>query len=270
MAASRADAYGSHIKDFIAYAEEHGPVTLDLLRDYFKDLNGRPYANGTKRIKRQAVKARLRAAMAGEMDFNRAAAFREALAKLDREVKAPKVQAVSIGADKVIRRDEFILLLAAATTRDALLLRFLWTTGCRVAELAGALLARAEVKGTSVFLPVIGKGNKERTVRIKVTLFEEIRAEFKGSTYLFETAGGKPFSRCYVSTRIHGLALAVLGRRLGAHSLRHSFATRTIRRTGKIEAVSKYLGHSTPAITMSYYVHEHLEDDELFDPEDGE
>ena len=88
--------------------------------------------------------------------------------------------------------------------------------------------------------------------------------------YLFETSGGRPFSRIYVSERVHKLAREVLGRRLGAHSLRHSFATRQIRRTGKIEGVSAYLGHSSPSITMAFYCHERLEDDELFDPEDGE
>ena len=50
------------------------------------------------------IKARLRSAMTG-MDFNAAAQFREALAKLDHEVKAPKVQAVPVGTDKVLRRD---------------------------------------------------------------------------------------------------------------------------------------------------------------------
>ena len=45
---------------------------------------------------------------------------------------------------------------------------------------------------------------------------------------------------------------------------------RQIRRTNKVQAVSAYLGHSSTVITMNYYVHERLDDDELFDPEDGE
>jgi hypothetical protein len=47
-------------------------------------------------------------------------------------------------------------------------------------------------------------------------------------------------------------------------------ATRQIRRTNKIQAVSSYLGHGSPSITLALYTHEQLEDDELFDPEDGE
>jgi integrase len=50
----------------------------------------------------------------------------------------------------------------------------------------------------------------------------------------------------------------------------HSFVTRQIRRTKKIQAVSSYLGHSSIAITIGFYVHKQLDDDELFDPGDGE
>ncbi|MGA2974934.1 MAG: tyrosine-type recombinase/integrase [Spirochaetia bacterium] len=269
MGAPRADSYGEHIKDFLAFAEERGAVDFELVRDYFRELNGKPYANNTKRLKRQAVKTRLRAAMTG-MDFNQAAAFREALGRLDHEVQAPKVQAAGIGADKVLRRDELDRLLAAATKHDAAFLRFLWATGARVSELTGLRLDQCERQGDKVRLRVTGKGNKERFLRIRSKLYDELRETFQGSTYLFETGTGRPFSRCYVSTRIHRLALSVLGRRLGAHALRHSFATWTIRRTNKIQAVSMYLGHSSTAITMNYYVHERLDDNELFDPEDGE
>jgi integrase len=178
------------------------------------------------------IKARLRSAMTG-MDFNAAAQFREALAKLDHEVKAPKVQAVPVGTDKVLRRDELDRILAVATAHDAAFLRFLWRTGTRVSELTGLRLDQCERQGDVVRLRVVGKGTKERFLRIRTKLFDEICATFHGSTYLFETSAGRPFSRCYVSTRIHKLALEAYGRRLGAHSLRHSFATWTFgARTG--------------------------------------
>ena len=51
----------------------------------------------------------------------------------------------------------------------------------------------------------------------------------------------------------------ILGRRISAHSMRHSFATLAIRDGASIKAVSKYLGHSSTAITMDMYVHESLE-----------
>jgi hypothetical protein len=54
-----------------------------------------------------------------------------------------------------------------------------------------------------------------------------------------------------------------IGRMMGAPVLRHSFATSTIERTGKVQGVSEYLGHADPATTLRYYVHEDLNDSDL-------
>lgn len=270
MAEARSDNYGDHVKPFLAFAElRGGDVAYQTVHDYFKELARAPCAANTKRIRRQAVKARLRVAMRG-MDFNQAAALSAALRDLDHdsETRAPKVQAAPIGREKVLTRDDFDRLMAKASARTGILLRFLWTTGCRVSELTGALLARCKLDGETVHVTITGKGSKERTVRIPAALFAEIRQTFPGDVFLFTTGGGRAFSRVYVSTQIHRLALRVLGRRLGAHSLRHSFATRQIRRTGKVQAVSQYMGHSSVSITLSFYVHERLDDGELFDGED--
>jgi integrase/recombinase XerD len=105
---------------------------------------------------------------------------------------------------------------------------------------------------------VIGKGNKERKVDIEKTLFDEIRATFPGKTWLFQTRSGKPYRTNYVSYEIIKAGRRILGRRISAHSMRHSFATLTIREGASIKAVSEYLGHSSTAITMDMYVHESL------------
>ena len=44
-----------------------------------------------------------------------------------------------------------------------------------------------------------------------------------------------------------------------AHTLRHSFVTIMINRTGKIKAVSNYLGHGSASITLDMYVHQKLD-----------
>ena len=68
-----------------------------------------------------------------------------------------------------------------------------------------------------------------------------------------------------MSNQVAEIMRRSIGRSVPAHALRHSFAARQIQRSGKIEAVSRYMGHSTPAITMGYYVHESLDDGELLD-----
>ena len=50
-------------------------------------------------------------------------------------------------------------------------------------------------------------------------------------------------------------------KRISPHSLRHSFALRTLRYSGNVVAVSKLLGHSQLTTTQRYV--DHLELDEL-------
>lgn len=109
----------------------------------------------------------------------------------------------------------------------------------------------------------MGKGKKERYVWIPLVLCRRILATFGGTVYLFETSAGKPYSRSYVSNQIAKLGRAILGRRISAHTFRHSFATRKIKETAKIQAVSEYLGHSSVAITLSLYCHEELSEEDL-------
>jgi integrase len=57
--------------------------------------------------------------------------------------------------------------------------------------------------------------------------------------------------------------LKATGRHFSPHGCRHTFATRAIERTGKLKAVSEYLGHASVSITLDMYVHEEIADDEL-------
>ena len=83
-------------------------------------------------------------------------------------------------------------------------------------------------------------------------------------TPLFCTSTGKHYTRQYVTNQIKKIGKAILGKKISAHTLRHSFATHKIAETGKIKGVSRYLGHSTSATTLDMYVHEELSPEELF------
>lgn len=45
-------------------------------------------------------------------------------------------------------------------------------------------------------------------------------------------------------------------RKFGLHALRHFFASRFLEKGGDVVSLSKHLGHSNPAITLSIYVHQ--------------
>ena len=132
-----------------------------------------------------------------------------------------------------------------------------------MSELIGIRYTDCKAEGDRVLISVTGKGNKQRQIRLPGAFYDEIVACYQGAAYLFESASGKQLNRGNISRTI----AAVTKRALGAHGLRQSFATRQIRRTGKIEAVSRYLGHSSPSITMTFYCHESLDDGDLFEEE---
>jgi integrase len=255
------DNYSCHIAHFVLYLKSSG-LTLNLssVRAYFKYLNTLPLAATTKCARRQAVKARLRATLASA-DFNRQARLEMTLRALDRdpETKAPGFVVTGVSEERIVTREEFDRLVAGTSRRTSLFLWFLYNTGCRVAEMCGARLDRCVDLGDVVRLTIIGKGNKERKVDIEKSLFEAIRAQFHGETLLFQTQGGKPYRRPYVSYEITKAGRRILGRQISAHSMRHSFATLAIREGASIKAVSTYLGHSSTSITMDMYVHESLD-----------
>ena len=69
--------------------------------------------------------------------------------------------------------------------------------------------------------------------------------------------------RDYAYRRISEAVLKATGKRFSPHGCRHTFATRAIEHTGKLKAVSQYLGHASVGITLDMYVHQSLQDEEL-------
>ena len=177
-------------------------------------------------------------------------------------VKGVRQDRGAIRAEKMLTPAEVVTLLSALSSRGQGFVRFLYATGCRISEAVGVRLTDCQVNG-GVTVEVTGKGGKARKVRLARVLFEELRKTFDGSTWLFETSKGNPYPRTYISAMIERASKRVLGRMVSAHALRHSFATAMIAKTGKVQAVSEYLGHADPSTTLRYYTHEALNDSEL-------
>jgi len=263
------DAYSYHVGTFVTWIREGGrDLSFDTIADYFRVLNESAYSAGTKRIKRQAVKNRLRIlADKGTFSPDQIFQFENAMKRLDRDpdTRAPKVNTAAVSAGKIVSENEYEQMLwQARTARQTTFLRFLWQTGARVSELTGARICDCHLEGQTVRIRVLGKGKKERDLRITEPLYNRIREIFAGETYLFETGGGRRYRRAYVSDQVATIGRRTLGRRVSAHKFRHSFATRMIQKTRKISAVSEYLGHSSVSTTLNMYTHEELTEAELF------
>jgi integrase len=271
QAAAIRDNYTYQTRHWIAWTRERGlGVNEESIREYFRFLNEESgYTAGTIRNKRQAVKKRVRqlfqnAPIEERMKIDRL------LSDLDHEhdTKAPKVASDAVTEDKVLSPVEYReMLMRARTDRQRAFLRTLWDTGMRVSELTGIRLERCEVGEKVVKVRIVGKGAKERFIRIQRALYDYVRETFNGSTYLFETQGGKPYQRDYVSLQVKKMG-RLIGRKVSAHSLRHSWASRKVQQLpGKLDAVSRYLGHSSTSITLNMYCHSQLSDAELFEAE---
>ena len=264
------DCYSSHVRHFIKWCKGHGysSVIDESVRQYFVELNHSGYRAGTIRIKRSAVKKRIRQLME-HAPIDAQVRLDRVLSNLDNfgETRAPKVASTAIRSEKTINETERMILVSAASERLSLMLEFLWCTGCRVSEMIGITCADCTGEGETVDIRVVGKGSKERHLTIRKSLFDKIRDFYRGEIYLFETQNGHAYDRSYISNQIHRLGKRTLGRSISCHSYRHSFATRKIKATANLKGVSVYLGHSTTAITANMYDHNLLSNDELLDAE---
>lgn len=262
FALSIQDNYRHHIKAWASFAADYTDSEsgiLEVIRDYFKALNLSGLAASTIRCRRQAIKDRVRRAIAApSFTDSERAVIEDTLSRMDREpgLKCPTPKPPQTG--KTLSTDEYRLLLEKARSeRQRRFIEFLSVTGCRVSEMTGAKLLSCKKESTYVAVTVQGKGTrtaeyKERTIYISRGLFERIRETFGGNVYLFETGKGKRYSRSYVSNQLGKLTLAALGRRLSAHKFRHAAITRLIGEKKPMDAVSRYVGHSSIQITMRY------------------
>ena len=275
------DAYTRNYRDFLRWLDTTGkPFDFQAVVDYCKWLNEESgYSASTICVRRAAVKRRLRQYMQ-QLDLSDAQQYAEHqrfethLGRLDTEpeTRAPKQQATSVDETKIVTSEEFWKMKACCSTpRQLLLIRFLYSTGVRVSEACGIKIGHCKHLGDgTVRIRILGKGRKQRDIRISETLFDEIVEAYGGEQWLFETSHGKALRREYASGVVRKIAKKALGRSFGAHTLRHSFVTKMIKKTNAVEAVSRYIGHASTAITLELYCHRTLGINDLLSVEDME
>ena len=255
------ESYRSEIRRFLDFAETHG-LSIDTVTEYLKKLkeSGQSVSTINKHI--AAVKNCVRTlfnfpSVKAMERFRVEGALKEI--KLLKRAKNANV----VGADKVLNPEEIEVLILKSSQRLSLLISFLAKTGTRISEACGVKLSSCSTENGKTNVQVIGKGEKARTVSIPTRLFRAIRREYDGTIYLFETRNRNLVNDRNVYKEIVRVGRHHLNRHVTPHMLRHTFATETIRRTGKRKAVSEYLGHSSTAITEDMYNHETLDDEDL-------
>ena len=143
--------------------------------------------------------------------------------------------------------------------RDHAILELFYSSGIRLAELAGLDLFNIDFSDQSV--QVLGKGNKSRRcpvgskalVAIKRWLGERSTIADVEERAVFVSQKGSRLSHRAIQQR-----LKYWGQRLGLstpvhpHKLRHSFATHMLEASGDLRAVQELLGHANLSTTQIY------------------
>jgi len=143
--------------------------------------------------------------------------------------------------------------------RDRALLELFYSSGIRLAELAGLDVADVDlVEGSA---RVTGKGNRSRVVpvgsaaRRALREWLAVRAQRARAeeVALFVSSRGRRLSRRAIQQRVRLWAQRRgLEQRVHPHMLRHSFATHVLESSADLRAVQELLGHADIGTTQIY------------------
>lgn len=259
------DCYAADTRALVRFLEDSGrELDPEGLAAFVEDLKTRSLAAATINKRLQAAKSRLR------IVFHSSDQSHDVLAEFDlnralKQIRGVKLNTRAVDASKTLSREEVRILLHSREISDKtkLIIEFLLITGARVSEATGIRLRNIRTERGFSLIRLIGKGSKERTLKVRKELVDRIQKCFAGEIYLFESRPGEPYTGDHVSARIRDAGRQLLGRTISAHTMRHTFATAMIRKTRKVKGVSTYLGHSSTAITQDMYVHEELDLEDL-------
>jgi integrase len=158
--------------------------------------------------------------------------------------------------------DECTLLLSHADgiVRDLILTAL--RTGMRQGELKGLQWSSINWQNQSIAVRhsrcdytkelTSPKSNRERHIPMDVDVFEMLLERKKETGYVFLDRDGRPFNAHRMACRIAGVRNKAGLRKIGWHTLRHTFASHLVMRGVPLTAVQMLMGHSTVTTTMRY------------------
>ncbi len=176
-------------------------------------------------------------------------------------VPAPKAQR---RLPKALDVDEAARLMEVATDsvlacRDKALMELMYSSGLRLAELAGLDLRDVDRQDGSV--RVTGKGAKTRVVPVgrhalaalEVWLAQRTHLAVGEERALFVSRQGRRLSRRAIQARMRQWGIKQgIAPHVHPHMLRHSFASHLLESSGDLRAVQELLGHADIATTQVY------------------
>jgi integrase/recombinase XerD len=173
--------------------------------------------------------------------------------KLFHEIPRPKKPHI---LPKVLSTQDIKRLLATTTNKKhALMLKLCYGMGLRVSELINLKIEHIDSKRMQVLIEA-AKGKKDRYVHLPATILPALReyySIYRPSVYLFEgQLGGQYSARSAQVVFKQALKGARINKKVGIHSLRHSYATHLLEQGTDIAFIQKLLGHNSIKTTQLY------------------
>lgn len=145
--------------------------------------------------------------------------------------------------------DEILRAAETSSTRDYLLLRFMWRTGVRVSEVINVTPKDIEFKNGVVNIRK-AKGGRQR----RVPLDEDTLKMLSDYVVALNTPEDQPVfpikrNRVFNIVKKYG---NMIGVNIHPHTLRHSFAINLVRGGTDLRRVQLMLGHTSLSITQVY------------------
>lgn len=241
--------YKSEIKDFIANIDKplHEMTTQDIM-DYFIQLRRRRTVSDANIDHRRTVIKNLYQWMYENDHIQKNPCLGIKRIKYQKGCRQPLSS----------RELEQIRYACRNNPRDAALIEFMYSTGCRINEVRHIKVADVDFYNKEV--KVIGKGGKERTVFINAQAENAIKRYLESrknkSEYLFahtRNMGNRPMDSDTIRKVFKDISEAAgLDRTLKPHEMRHTTATDALQKGMPIEEVQMLLGHSRIDTTMIY------------------
>lgn len=158
----------------------------------------------------------------------------------------------------VLSKEELNLLFSCiANDKHRLMCQMLYSAGLRVSELVNLRVKDIELDRNFGYVRA-GKGNKDRLFILAESLNGRIRGLIKSEnlsheSYLFTSnRDGRYSTRSLQQIIDLARKKAKIVKKIGCHTLRHSFATHLIENGYSVSDVQSLLGHKSPETTMVY------------------
>jgi integrase/recombinase XerD len=161
-------------------------------------------------------------------------------------------------AQRILDEAEVVRLIDAVPEgRDRVLLRLLYVSGVRAAELCGLTWRDALPRQDGGQITVFGKGGKTRTILLKPKIWQQLLS-IKGAAgpdaSMFRSRnGGGHLDTSQVRRIVYAAARkAGLEKKVSPHWLRHAHASHALERAAPIHLVQATLGHASLSTTGRY------------------